>query len=186
MFCICAIVLFCLTYLSQSAPLTCEDLIRPLNEVDSNFLEGKWAFIAGSLSHVLDMETLGRRQSATATFSSNTNETTITLARSMREDNKCYYSSYNISLEGVSFTFHDGRVNTTFTYTSCPDCILMNFDIESGRRLHFYLFSRRRQLKQVEIEEFRHQVDCLKLPKPVVMDSDMELCPEEEGGDGLA
>ncbi|XP_075320471.1 uncharacterized protein LOC142379214 [Odontesthes bonariensis] len=181
-----SMVLLCLMSLSHSAPLACEDLVRPLNQLDRHHLEGRRAMIAGSLSHLPLIERLGLRDSATATFSSVINETSISFRRSMDLENKCHYGSYNISLEGSSFSFDNGRVNTTFTHTSCHDCILLNFDVESGKRRHFYLYSRRRQLEQEEMEEFRAQVECLNLPPPAVMDPTKKLCPEQTTGDPSA
>ncbi|KAI3352460.1 hypothetical protein L3Q82_005414 [Scortum barcoo] len=177
---VCAIVLLCLLSLGHSAPLACEDLVRPLHQLDPHHLEGRRALVAGSLSHVPFMERLKQRESATAGFSISANETNISLFRDMRADNKCHYVSYNISLEGSSFTFADGNITTTFIYTSCPDCILMSFDVESGKRQHFYLFSKRRELEPREIEEFKAQVECLSMPPPVVMDPTKELCPEKK------
>ncbi|XP_073324748.1 uncharacterized protein [Pagrus major] len=183
---VCAIALLGLMSVSLSAPLACEDLIRPLDQLDPRHLEGRWAMVAGSLSQLPLMERLRSRESATASFSSNTSETNISFRRSMRRDDKCHYASYNISLEGSSFTFDNRSVNTTFTHTSCRDCILLSFDVESGKRQHFYLFSRRRQLEQEEIEEFTDQVACLKMPPPAVMDPSKELCPEETNGNPSA
>ncbi|XP_072239525.1 uncharacterized protein [Leuresthes tenuis] len=179
-----AMVLLCLMSLSHSAPLACEDLVQPLNQLDRHHLEGRRAMVAGSLSHLPFIERLRLRNSATATFSSITNETSISFRRSsMNSENKCHYASYNISLEGSSFSFDNGSVTTTFIHTSCHDCILLSFDVESGKRQHFYLFSRRRQLEQEEIEEFRAQVECLNLPPPVVMDPTKKLCPEQTTSD---
>ncbi|XP_037619989.1 alpha-1-acid glycoprotein 1-like [Sebastes umbrosus] len=186
MFAVGAITLLCMVCVSHSAPLACEDLVRPLDHLDPRHLEGRWVLVAGSLSHLPFMERLRRRDSATATFSSNTSETNIALSRSMRLDDKCHYHFPNISLEGNSFTFDDGNVTTTFIHTSCRDCILMSFDVESGKRQHFYLYSRRRELEQKEMEEFRAQVECLNMPPPAVMDPSKELCPEETAGDPAA
>ncbi|KAM7394102.1 hypothetical protein PAMP_020922 [Pampus punctatissimus] len=185
MFAVCAIVLLCLMSVSHSAPLDCENLVRSLDQLDPHHLEGRRAMVAGSLSHLPFMEKLRRRDSATINFFSNTNETNI-FSRSMRLDNKCHYVSYNISLEGSSFTFNNGNVTTTFIHTSCHDCILMSFDVESGKRQHFYLFSRRRELEQKEIEDFRAQVECLNMPPPAVMDPTRDLCPEEKASDPVA
>ncbi len=180
MFSVCfSTVLLYLVSLSQSAPLDCRDLIQPLDQLDPRHLEGKRALVAGSLSHPPFMERFRRRDSATASFSNNTSQTNLSFRRSMHLDNKCYYQSYNITLEGRSFTFDNGRVNTTFIRTSCHDCILMSFDVESGKRQHFYLFSRRRQLEQEELDEFTAQVLCLKMLPPVVKDPTKELCTEE-------
>lgn len=174
------VFLLSLAHLSHSTPQKCGDLLRPLNQLQPRSLEGGWALVSGSLSHHPFMEHFRERESSTVSFSNNTVSNIITWKRSMRSKNKCHYQSYNISLEGGSFTFDDSRVNTTFIYTSCADCILMSFNVESGKRVHFYLFSRRRQLKENEIEEFRQQVGCLKMPPPVVMDPRNELCPDED------
>ncbi|KAL7403662.1 hypothetical protein ABVT39_003421 [Epinephelus coioides] len=182
MFDVCAIALLCLVSLSHSAPLSCEDLVRPLEQLDPRHLEGRRALVAGSLSHLPYMERFKDRDSATVNFVNNTSETNISMSRSMSSHNACHYMSYNISLEGSSFTYEDGNITTTFIYTSCHDCILMSFDVESGKRQHFYLFSRRRELEHTEMEEFRAQVKCLNMPPPHVMDPTKELCPEETAG----
>lgn len=179
MLAVCVVFLFSLVHLSQAALQNCEDLLRPLDQLHPHSLEGDWALIAGSLSHRPFMKHFGQRESSAASFSNNTDSNTITWRRSMRTENKCHYHSYNISLEGSSFTFPDGSVNATFIHTSCPDCILISFDVESGKRIHFYLFSRRRQLEEMELDEFRRQVGCLKMPPPVMMDPTKELCPME-------
>ena len=183
---LCAVALLCSTPVSLSAPLACADLLRPLGHLDPRHLEGRWAMVAGSLSHPPFMEPLRRRESATASFSGNTSDASISFRRSMRSDGECHYASYNISLEGSSFTFDNRSVSTTFTHTSCRDCILLSFDVESGKRQHFYLFSRRRQLEPEEIEEFTAQTECLKMPPPAVMDPTKELCPEGTAGDPTA
>ncbi|XP_070710369.1 alpha-1-acid glycoprotein 1-like [Pempheris klunzingeri] len=187
-FAVCAIALLCwMSAVSHSAPPACEDLVRPLDQLDPHHLEGKWALVAGSLSHPPHLEKFKKRDSASVNFS--TNDTYISYTRSIRLDNKCQYNTYNISLEGSSFSY-DGTDKSNFSanlvHTTCQDCLLMRFNVESGKRLHFYLFSRRRELEQSEVEEFRAQVECLKIPPPVVMDPTKELCPEETAGDPAA
>lgn len=137
--------------------------------------------MAGSISHLPAMETFRIRDSAAASFS--TNQTGITMIRNMRLNDQCHYMSVNISLEGSSFSFPDKDVNATFTRPPCRDCVLMSFDVQSGKRIHFYLYSRRRQLEEQELEEFRRQAECLKIPPPHVMDPTKELCPQEAVGD---
>ncbi|TKS68006.1 Alpha-1-acid glycoprotein 3 [Collichthys lucidus] len=174
---LCVLALLCSMTLTRSAPLTCEQMLRPLDQVDLHGLEGRRALVAASLSHPPFMERLRQRETASVHFSSNTSDTSISFRRSTRFDNVCYYGSYNISLQGSSFVFDN--ITTTFTHTTCHDCVLLSFDVESGKRQHFYLFSRRRQLDHEEIEEFKAQVKCLNMPPPVVMDPAKELCPEE-------
>uniref|UniRef100_A0A3Q3BKG7 Apolipoprotein M n=1 Tax=Kryptolebias marmoratus TaxID=37003 RepID=A0A3Q3BKG7_KRYMA len=178
----CAIALACLVSVIQSAPLTCEELLRPLAQPDLRRLEGRWALVAGGLSHLPFLERFRQRDSASVTFYRNTTDSTTSYTPSVRLNNECLYSTYNITLEGDSFTY-DGtdKSNLTagFVHTSCGDCLLMLMNMESGRRQHFYLFSRRRQLEQEEMEEYKAQVGCLNMPPPAVMDPTKELCPEE-------
>lgn len=173
------VLLLGLARLSFSAPVNCGDLLRPLDGLQPASLAGDWALVAGSVSHPPLMKHFGERDSAATSFSNTADASAIAMKRSMRSENQCHYMSFNISLEGSSFTFRDGHVNATFVRTSCPDCILISFDVESGKRVHFYLFAKRRRLEETEMEEFRRQVTCLKMPQPVVMDPAKELCPEE-------
>uniref|UniRef100_A0A087YQG5 Uncharacterized protein n=1 Tax=Poecilia formosa TaxID=48698 RepID=A0A087YQG5_POEFO len=181
---VCAIAVLCLLPVSRSAPLTCEESVRPLDRLDTRRLEGKWALVAGSLSHPPFLERFKQRDSASINFASTTSDTSISYTRSIRlHDGNCYYASYNITLEGSSFTLDDINITTTFVHTSCHDCILLKFDVESGKRQHVYLFSKRRQLEEMEIEEFRDQAKCLNIPPPVVMDPTKEVCPEQHTTD---
>uniref|UniRef100_A0A3Q3KQ68 Uncharacterized protein n=1 Tax=Mastacembelus armatus TaxID=205130 RepID=A0A3Q3KQ68_9TELE len=184
MLAVCAIVLS-LTSLACSAPLACEGLLRPLDQVHRHHLEGKWALIAGSVSDPHLNTKFGLRDSSTTSFSNTTGESNMLFIRSMRLDNTCQYGSDNVSLEDNRMTFNNNNITTTFIHT-CHDCILMSSDVESGKRLHFYLFSRRRQLEKKEMEEYRAQVDCLNLPAPAVMDPTKELCPDEADYDPTA
>ncbi|KAM3623756.1 uncharacterized protein V6R79_015227 [Siganus canaliculatus] len=186
LFPVCAIAVLCLVCVSHSAPLDCEALVRTSDHTDLGHLEGRWALIAGSVSYLPYLELFRQRDSASIHFSSNTSLTDIPYHRSLRIDGKCLHSSFNISLEGSSFTYDktDKRnVSARFVHSSCHDCLLMHMDVESGKRQHFYLFSRRRQLEESELEEYRAQVECLKMPPPAVMDPTKELCPEERVSD---
>ncbi|MEQ2186328.1 hypothetical protein GOODEAATRI_027482 [Goodea atripinnis] len=179
---VCAVALLCLLPVSHSAPLTCEELVRPLVRLDPRHLEGKRALVAGSLSQPQFLERFKQRDSASVNFANSTSDTSISYTRSIRLHDNCTYSSYNITLEGSSFTF-DGtdksNLSAAFIHTSCHDCMLMRMNVESGKRVHFYLFSKRRQLEQEELEEFRAQVKCLNMPPPAVMDPTKELCRDE-------
>lgn len=169
---------------SLSAPLACEELVRPSAQLDSQHLEGQWALVAGSLSHLPLLEVFRQRDSAGVSFSRNPDGTDA-YARSKRLGEQCFHKSFNITREGSSF-FIVGEDRGNFTgnfIRTCGDCLLMDMSVESGKRKHFYLFSRRRQLEQSEMDEFGAQVECLNLPAPVVMDPSKELCPDVRAGD---
>ena len=185
-FAACAVTLVCLASVGHSASLACEELVRSLDQLDPRHLEGKWALVAGSLSHPPFLERFKQRDRASVNFFSNTSDNSIFYTRSIRLEDKCQYSSYNISLEGSGFTF-DGtdksNLSANFVHTLCHDCMLMRMNVDSGARQHFYLFSKRRQLEQREMEDFRAQVECLNMPPPVVMDPTKDLCPEQKTSD---
>ncbi|XP_074486556.1 uncharacterized protein LOC141764831 [Sebastes fasciatus] len=190
MFAVCAVALFCLMSVSHSAPLSCEDLVRPLDQLDPHHLEGRWALVAGSLGNPEHLESFKRRNSSTINFSNAGANSTILYTPNVDFGGKCVYHTYNISLEGSTFTF-DVRdpVNLTVTFlrTSCPDCLPMRFDdSESKKPLRLFLFSRRRELEQKEMEEYGAQVECLNMLPPAVMDPNKELCPEQSVSDPAA
>uniref|UniRef100_A0A668ATU4 Uncharacterized protein n=1 Tax=Myripristis murdjan TaxID=586833 RepID=A0A668ATU4_9TELE len=189
MFVLCATVLLYLTSGSHSAPLSCEELVRPLDQLEPHHLEGRWALVAGSISNLTLVEIFKRRDSSGVDFTTHNGTFTASYTRNKREGDKCHYGPSNISFEGSTFTFDDespANLTGTFLHTSCPDCLLMHFDVQSKKRFHTYLFSKRRELEQKEMEEFKAQLECLKMPPPVVMDPTKELCPEQTSSEPAA
>lgn len=179
-----SILLFYLMSASHSAPPVCKKLVHPLDQLDPQLLEGGLAFVAGSLNHPPSMEALKQRDSITAYFFSSSDASRFTYTQVNRFGDQCQYLPYNISVEGSGFTIDAGnRFNLagSFLYTSCPDCVVMRWMVESVRRrsVDLYLLSRRRQVEQKEMEEFMAQLKCYQLPSPVVMDPTKELCPEQ-------
>lgn len=177
-----SVILLCLVAASQSAPPVCEKLVQPLSQVDSRNLEGGLAIIAGSINNSLIMEALKVRDSITAYFS-NSSETEFSYTQINRIAGECQHRHYNISIQDSTFTFEVGgrfKLDGSFLYTSCPDCVVMRWIVRSTRRNtdDLYLLSRRRTLRQEEMEEFAAQAGCLQLPSPVVMDPTKKLCPE--------
>lgn len=177
-----ATILLFLVGVSQAAPPVCEQLVQPLGQVHMHQLQGGLAFVAGSVNNSQIMEALKLRGSITAYFS-NSSETHVSYTQVNRIAEQCQWRSYNISFQGATFTFEgNGRfqLNGSLLYTSCADCAVMQWAVNSPRRqtLDLYLLSRRRKLEQEEMEEFKAQVACMQLPPPVEMDPSEELCPE--------
>uniref|UniRef100_A0A4W6FTU3 Apolipoprotein M n=1 Tax=Lates calcarifer TaxID=8187 RepID=A0A4W6FTU3_LATCA len=184
MFAVCAFTLLCLMSVSHSAPMVCEKLVHPLDQLEPHHLEGKWALVAGSLNHPSSMDSLRLRDSITMYFSNSSEASTISYTQVNRFGDQCQDLHYNISVQRSSFTFDVGNrfeLTGSFLYTSCPDCVVMQWVVKSKKRLStdLYLLSRRREVEQQEMEEFRAQLRCYQLPTPVVMDPTKELCPEQ-------
>ncbi|XP_071389103.1 uncharacterized protein [Centroberyx affinis] len=182
MFTLCATVLLSFMSVSHSAPLSCEDLLRPLDQLEPHHLEGRWALVAGSMNHSPSLEVFKSRDSAAIHFSnSSANSTATSYTRTIRSGSTCQYRLINISVEGSTFIFESRNhfnLSWTFLHTSCPDCIMIRWNVELERQSS-YLFSRRREVGPEEMEEYKAQLECLKLPPPVVMDPTKELCPEQ-------
>lgn len=179
---LCAIAFFCLVSLSHSAPLLCEDLVQPLGQDDRHHVVGRWALIAGSFSIPAHLNIFKRRDSASIHFSNASESSKILYTPSIYVDGQCHSRSSNVSLDGGVLTFdvqHQVNLTVTFLHTPCQDCVVMRFDNESQKLERLLLFSRRREVEQKELEEFRAQTTCLKIPPPVVMDPTKELCPEQ-------
>uniref|UniRef100_A0A668AL37 Apolipoprotein M n=1 Tax=Myripristis murdjan TaxID=586833 RepID=A0A668AL37_9TELE len=181
MFVVCATVLLYLTSGSHSAPLSCEELVRPLDQLEPHHLEGRWSVVAGSLSDEAALAYLKRRDSVTIYFS---NVSVPIYTQINRFGDLCQNLPYNISVEGSTLTFDLGdqyNLTATFLQTSCPDCVVVRLDLESKKlvSLDLYLISRRRKVEPKEMEEYKAQLECLNLPPPVVMDPTKELCPEQ-------
>lgn len=178
-----AVALFCLMSVSHLRPV-CEKLLHPLEQVDPQIFQGGLAFVAGSLNHQPSLDALKQRDSITVYFSNSTDAPRTTYTQINRFGDQCQQLPYNITMEGTTFNFDVAnrfQLEASFRYTSCPDCVVMQWLVNSEKRrsLELYLLSRRRQVEEKEMEEFLDQLWCYKLPPPVVMDPSKELCPKE-------
>lgn len=181
-FAVCAIAVICLMPVSNSSPLTCEELVRPSVQQDLRQLVGGWAVVAVGLSHQPIRQMFKQSDSVHVNISSSTNNSFISYKQGVRLAGKCHYNTLNAYLEGSIFTYSGTdpiSFSLHFVRTACPDCMLIHASVEPDKELQFYLISRRRELEQKEMEEFSAQVECLNLPRPVVMDPTKELCPGE-------
>lgn len=173
----CAIALISLVSRSHAAPPSCEDLVRTVDQPDRHHLPGRWALVAGSLNDSAAAHGLKTIDSVVYDFKNSSYN------QANGANGLCASYTYNISMEGHVFTAKDKNANFTLTliHTSCQDCLVLSFHLKSPsyERLDLYLLSKKRELDQKEMEEFRAQLECLKMPPPVVMDPSKELCPEQ-------
>lgn len=170
----CAIAGLCLLSVSSAVPLACEDLVRPLDQADGFRFEGRWVLVAGSLNNTEAEDILKGRDSVVIDLDNSS------YTQASHVGGQCLYERHNMSTEGHIFTIKERNYNFTVTlfHTSCQDCVAMTLDMEAPnyKSSDFYLFSKRREVDQKEMDEFNAQVKCLKLPLPVVMDPTKEVC----------
>uniref|UniRef100_A0A673CY32 Apolipoprotein M n=1 Tax=Sphaeramia orbicularis TaxID=375764 RepID=A0A673CY32_9TELE len=163
----CVFLFLGLMSLSHCAPLPCEDLVRPKAQLYPHHLEGRWTLMALSLTHLPYPDTFNQTDGAFITFSSNSSANTVSYIRTIRLNNKCHSHSYNITLEGSTFTYdgwNSSNWTANFVQTSCHDCLIMHLRLEPAKQQQLFLLSRRTAVEQMEIEEFRAQAKCLKMP----------------------
>lgn len=176
-FAVSTITVLSLLSVSHSSPPACEDLVRPLDDLDPLRLEGRWALIAGSLKNATAAESLKGKDSLTIDFHGSS------YTQAVHVGGQCKYFSHNITFDGDIFSIKVGNYNFTGTvfHSSCQDCMVLSLDIESptSKSMDFYLFSRGREVDQRGKEEFRAQLECLKMPLPIEMHPSKELCPEQ-------
>uniref|UniRef100_A0A674BQD4 Apolipoprotein M n=1 Tax=Salmo trutta TaxID=8032 RepID=A0A674BQD4_SALTR len=140
---------------SQAAPLTCEDLLRPL-ELSSTL--GKWVYIAESSDRPFWEQIL------------------YTLVHSAWIEVSVPVSTQNNILDIAQFygfgiphqnAFGFGLIPITVTevlLTTCSDCLLTleRWDEDGKTYTSLTLYSRRRELTATELDFYKKQVDCLK------------------------
>lgn len=176
MFAVCAIALLCLTSVSHSAPLDCKDVVEPWGHVDLQRLEGRWVLVADSLKIIEAPQPFRPIDSITIDFHNST------YTQANRYGDVCHYDSRNVSIEGPTFSFKTEyfRFNGTIIKTTCQDCVILSLAFEGPnyRSEELCLFSKRREVDDKELDEFKAQAECLKMPKPLVMDPSKELCAQ--------
>ncbi|KAG7485220.1 hypothetical protein JOB18_005486 [Solea senegalensis] len=168
------VAVLCLVSVSHSS-LACEDLLRPSDQLDSDHLEGRWNLVAGSLKNPAAAQVLKGLDSVTIDYSNSS------YFHTHRNGSSCTVHHHEITLDGHIFSMPGLSWNFTGTlFSTCPDCLVagINIDMATSKSLNIYLFSRRREVTQKEMEDFKAQADCLKLPPPVVMDPNKETCPK--------
>ncbi|KAI3352458.1 hypothetical protein L3Q82_005412 [Scortum barcoo] len=174
MFAAWAIAFLCFMPMSHSAPVDCNDLLKPSDQIHFHQLEGTWAMVADSMQITEFQHPVPRIGSVSVTLVNST------YTRAMSIDGRCFYDSHNVSNEGPNF-----KIEVPFNYTgtilstSCADCVVLSLSMELPHKKskELCLFSKRREVDPKELREFIAQVDCLNMPKPVVMDPNEGLCP---------
>uniref|UniRef100_A0A3Q1F507 Uncharacterized protein n=1 Tax=Acanthochromis polyacanthus TaxID=80966 RepID=A0A3Q1F507_9TELE len=139
----------------------------------------EWILIGGSVRDPAHLEKFKSRDSASITFANHSDASKVSFKRIFSVGDSCEYMNSNITLQGSGYTFDQSNATVTVIQTSCQDCAVMKFDDQSKKPVRFYLFSRKREVEQKDLEEFKTQAECLGLSEPFMMDPTKELCPEE-------
>lgn len=178
MFALCVGLLLGVASVGCSSSLPCEDLTRPLDQLGPDLFVGRWAFVAAGLSNPVHEEKFQSRDSASFVFVNGTSG--LQLTRSVSSNGTCQYTrSVLTPPEGGRFNYITSNITLSVLRTSCPDCLVFHSHRKSDDHQHVYLFSRRRDVKKEEMEEFESQVNCFKITRVVQADPTKELCPDD-------
>lgn len=175
-----AFVILCLglLHLSQSAAPDCQQLVQPLDHVLPQDLEGEWHLVAGGLNSTSALERFKRRDSAIINWKT-INGTSMHFMRNDGFSESCQYIDLVITLEGSGFRLPKLNLTVIFMHTTCPDCLVIYFEKEDKSPVPLYLISRRREMKNDEIDEFTAQVGCLHMFYVELMDPTKKLCERD-------
>lgn len=177
MFTLCATLLLGVLSVGHSSSLGCEDLVRPVDQLDPEPILGGWAFVAAGLNNTIHEMKFKSRDSASFFFVNRTSG--LHLTRTVRFQGGCQTTDSGLTLEGSSLIYTQSNLTLSILRTSCADCLVIHSHKKSNNHQHVYLFSRRRDLKKDEMEEFESQVKCFNIPLMVWADPTKELCPDE-------
>lgn len=171
-----AIAVFCLVSGSLAASLPCDNLTQPLEQLDLGSLEGTWTLVADSTRIVRSRVPIVNVDSVSVHFFNST------FVKSDRVGESCSYLTHDVTIEGSRYHVAIGpgmSFSGTFYPTSCPDCVLMTFKVDTPLCVleELCLLSRRREVDEEALREFIALSKCLKFSSHVVMDPNKELCP---------
>jgi len=191
------VALLCLFPVGRSAPLTsssCEDLLKPI-EISNEEVLGKWLYIGytsdipgtRSLSHLMT--------SAWVDVTPATQKNVLNIVQTQRVLGVCSSINYSAPFENSMLLMEEPVYMKEVYYpvhSECPDCLSFTEVIIHGADTwnSVFLFSKsKRSLSPATVEMFKKQVECFKMPAPIMMAPNYEICPEPtsftQGVDGL-
>lgn len=183
----CAFALLCLTSAMSPCPDRCYGMVRPARLQDLPPLYGQWTAVSLSLK-INNQSSVATHRSDSFTLHYN-NATFLT---TKLRDGVCINQEYKAPLRGVYFndtlkSRDDPKRFTKFSgtifHSSCTDCLMMSFDIEAPTYnvQTMTLYSKTRKVNEKQLYEFFDMVECLNLPRPVLMEPTVKLCPAVTG-----
>ncbi|KAK6294944.1 hypothetical protein J4Q44_G00341700 [Coregonus suidteri] len=177
---LCVISVLSLLSVGLAAPLSCEDLLRPLEMNSTDHIWGKWISIAES------SEFPGGREYAAKEWTTGW----IQVSPGLQNNTVKELQMTNIGGKCISMTSVMTMENNTFTSTlplsfsltylsTCPDCLLAHQKMSLlGNYSTLFLYSKRKEITSAELKVFKKQVDCLNLPPAVLTNPQKDSCPD--------
>ncbi|XP_046901612.1 uncharacterized protein LOC124484651 [Hypomesus transpacificus] len=167
----------------QAAPLTCEALVKPLENTNLEMLLGKWMVI-GETSQVPGSRTLGKLlfSSGCIEFTATSDSNRVIHTQIYNTLGVCYSVRFNMTLQDNAMNIAPLDCVLVLLKTDCPDCLLIQSSCKVAGEtfLGLELFSRRRGVTSAELDNFKKQAECLSLHRPLVLSPQNKLCPHPD------
>ncbi|XP_062333661.1 uncharacterized protein LOC134033493 [Osmerus eperlanus] len=167
----------------QAAPLTCEALVKPLENTNLEMLLGKWMVI-GDTSQVPGFRTLGKLlySSGWMEFTATSDSNRVIYTEIYNTLGVCYSLRFNMTLQDNVMNIAPLDCPHVLLKTDCPDCLLIQSSCKVAGEtfLGLELLSRRREVTSAELDRFKKQAECLSLHRPLVLSPQNKLCPHPD------
>ncbi|KAM4604169.1 uncharacterized protein ACJ7VT_018753 isoform 2-T2 [Polymixia lowei] len=186
------VLLLSLFSVGHAAPLTsCESLVQP-TQISIEEMLGRWLYIGGS-SDLPGSRSLGYLlTSAWLDVTPTTQSNVLNLLQTQRLYGQCSSLIYNVTFENSTMLIeHPFYLKEVYLKSDCPDCLVVYEEIISDKDTFtsLMLFSKRKSVQPPVLELFKRQAECLKMPSPIMIDTNYEICPDPTsptvGLDGL-
>ncbi|KAL0965093.1 hypothetical protein UPYG_G00276700 [Umbra pygmaea] len=172
------IISFSLLSTVLAAPLSCQDLLKPLNSTD--YILGKWTLIAQANDLPGAREVVAQKMINSWThFTPGTQNNTIDGLEVANIDGQCFSVNATLVIENNKFTKPLSVPMTETLLHTCSDCLLLHTEISLvDNYSQLNLYSKRKELSPVELDVFKKQVDCLNMPPAVFTKPERDPCPD--------
>nr|XP_015809720.2 uncharacterized protein LOC107382193 [Nothobranchius furzeri] len=178
-----AVAVFSLLSLGQSAPVTsCDNLLQQNSIQGRDQFLGTWYYI-GESTNIIGSKLLTQSvlQSSWWNITAGNKDNDLISFQNQKMFGSCFSLTYTVSVENNTLVMVNPYPSSAFLLnTGCLDCLVVysNYTIGSSQYKGMQLMSRRTEISAPELEEFKKQVECLKLPEPAILDSEKGFCPD--------
>ncbi|XP_040043667.2 uncharacterized protein LOC120825879 [Gasterosteus aculeatus] len=178
--CVAAVVLSLLS-VGLSAPLSsCDSLLNPIAVTNEEIL-GRWLYIGGS-SDLPGSRSVGRLMtSAWLNVTTTTQDNVLHFLQTEKVFGQCFSIQYNMDFRNSTLLIEEPfYLKEVYLQTDCSDCLLAHEEVVSGNDTFTSLsfFSRTQSVSPAALETLKRQAECLRMPSPIMLDPDYEICPD--------
>lgn len=174
----------------QSAPVdNCESLLKPITISYTEML-GKWLYVGGTSDLPGSRSLIHLLTSAWVECRPTSQSNVLELIQAQRTFGKCSTIKYNVTFENSTLLIEQPfYLKEVYLSAECSECMTAYEIVISGKDTFtsLLLFCKNSTVPAPALEMFKKQAKCLKMPLPIMVDQNNEMCPEDPAPlEGLA